>query len=154
MGAFGERSLVLQCFAGQKNAFCRPPLCVAGGNAEDLVVFTDREELVGDCGCHPSANVGIDLIKDQHRDFVGIAKNGFDGQHDTGDFTAAGDLTQREHLLANIGGKGEFNRVGAIGPGIGVLQAHLEGGPAEAEMQQLAGDFFGRECGRLFVFGG
>ena len=84
------------------------------GDTEDLMIFANSLQFTGDCGGYSSADIGIDFIKDEYGDFIRITKDGFDGQHDAGDFAAAGDLSQGKHFLAHIGCKGEFDRIGAV----------------------------------------
>ena len=65
-------------------------------DAEDLVSGTEGGELAADLRANFPTDVGIDLIKHQHRSLVDCGEHRLQRQHHAGGFTTGGDLIERQ----------------------------------------------------------
>ena len=96
------------------------------GDAEDLVDAGEGAELFADDGAHAAADVGVDFVEDEDGDAVGLGEDGFEGEHDAGEFAAGGDAAEGTGRLAGVGGDEEFDGFEAGGGGE-VLRGEGEG---------------------------
>ena len=128
------------------------------GDAQDLVDGGQVAEFFADDGAHASADVGVDFVEDQDVDAVGpppaaaFGEDGFEGQHDAGEFSAGGDAAEGAGGLAGVGSDEEFGGFQAArsreiveGEGGGVVGDKVTGWQADEGIRGLGG---------LFGFGG
>ena len=98
-------------------------------DAEDLAAVAEDSHFLADGVGSFAADVGVHFVEDEEGDVVLGCEDGFDGEHDAGDFAGRCDFFEGMEGFAGVGAEEEFDAFGA--------------GGAEA------GDFFG-----MFWFGG
>ena len=60
-------------------------------DTEDLAIFSDAEHFLADDRGRGAADIGIDFVENEDGDLVLSGENGFEGEHDTGDFAGRRD---------------------------------------------------------------
>ncbi len=137
------------------------------GDADDLVAAGDFLQLDADNAASSTADVGVDFVEDKDGNGVVFGEYGFDGEHDTCDFTTGGDLRERAYVFAGVGSEAKDDVVSAVGRGVGGFEHDAELCLEKAEVAQGGGDLLGElgggllacrgeggtESGEVFLFG-
>ena len=125
------------------------------GDAEDLAALAEFPHFLADFRGDLTADIGINLVKDEDRHVVLIGQGAFQGEHDAGDFAAGGDGAEGMGGFAGIRGKEELDGFKAVGGGkVESFEGNGEFGFGETEVFESGADFFGEFfCGRLTACG-
>lgn len=119
------------------------------GDAEDLSLEGDLTHFFADGMGGFAADIGVDLIEDQDEDIILSGEDGFEGEHDAGEFAGGSDGTEGFGRFAGVGAEEEFGGIES-GWGNGIwkggsevgLESDMELALFEAEVSELAGDGF------------
>ena len=84
-------------------------------DAKDLTAVAEAAHFFADGMGGFAADVGVHFVKDKKGDVVLVREDGFEGEHDAGDFSGGGDFFERMEGFAGIGTKEKFNALGAGG---------------------------------------
>ena len=84
-------------------------------DAKDLAAFAKAPHLFADGVGGFAADVGVHFVEDKQGDVVLGCEDGFEGEHDTGDFSGGSDFFERMEGFAGIGAKEKFDAFGAGG---------------------------------------
>lgn len=84
-------------------------------DAKDLPAVAEAAHFFADGVGGFAADVGVHFVKDKKEDMVLVREDGFEGEHDAGDFSGGGDFFERMEGFAGIGPKEKFNALGAGG---------------------------------------
>lgn len=96
------------------------------------------------------ANIGVNFVKDQERNTVPCGKNGLECKHDTRNFPAGGNGTQRLGRLTRIRRKFKFRHLHTRGFRLRqFLKPHGKSRAQKPEIPQLCGDARGKRRCRL-----
>ena len=80
-------------------------------DADDLTAFGEDPQLLRYHLCSPPADTGVNLIKNQRWNLIGLRQHRLDCQHDTRQLTAGRHHTERPNRFARIRGNQEFRLV-------------------------------------------
>ena len=130
---------------------------VVGGERRDLWQVGDAEHLhtaahaaheLSHAAGHGAAHAGVDLVENDGGQVAAPGHEGFEGEHEAGDFTARGGFGQVAGGHAGIGREEEGHGVGAAGVGGGAgteIEVDLRVGHAELDEvgAEGVGDFAG-----------
>lgn len=119
------------------------------GDAEDLALEGNLAHFFANGMGSFAADIGVDLIEDQDEDIILSGENGFEGEHDAGEFAGGRDGAEGFGRFAWVGAEEEFggiesgrgNGIRKCGAEVG-LESDLELALLEAEVSELAGDSF------------
>ena len=131
-------------------------MCAAGRNlrqmrdTDNLMRLCDLLELLSDDAGSDAADAVVDLIKNQRRYAVIGTDDVFERQHDTGHFTAGGDLCKRFERLTLVCGDQNFAAIRAVLTWRRQrLYRNGKLGICKVQTHELCLHFFGKRCGCL-----
>ena len=84
-------------------------------DAKDLPTVAKAAHFFADGVGGFAADVGVHFVKDKKGDVVLVREDGFEGEHDAGDFSGGGDFFERMKGFAGIRSKEKFDALGAGG---------------------------------------
>ena len=82
-------------------------------DAEDLAAIAESAHFFADGVGGFAADVGVHFVKDEEGDVVLGGEDGFEGEHDAGDFSGGGDFFEGMEGFAGVGSEEEFDAFGA-----------------------------------------
>ena len=83
------------------------------GDAEDLTLLRDLTHLFAHHRCSFAADIGVDFVKDQHRNLILRCQNRLQRQHHAGHFAGRGDGSERTRWFSGIWSELKFHDVEA-----------------------------------------
>ena len=104
------------------------------GDAEHLHAVPHAAHELPHAACHRAADSRVDLVKNDRREVASAGHQGFEREHQAGDFTAGGRFGEIARRHAGIGREEEGHGVGAGGVGCGArteIEEELRVGHAE-----------------------
>ena len=84
-------------------------------DAKDLATVSEAAHFLADGVGGFAADIGVHFVKNKEGDVVLGCENGFEGEHDAGDFSGRGDFFEGMERLAGVGSKKEFDAFSAGG---------------------------------------
>src|SRR5699024_6557307 len=128
------------------------------GDDDDLGVAGEFGQAAADLDGGLASDSGVDLVEDVGGDGLPGRADDFDGEHDAGELTAAGDPADVVGHRRVVGGEGHPHIVGAVGGGFagGDLEGHsgLGHGQGGQLLAHGRGELIGRAGADLGEFGG